>query len=61
MTLKDKSPSLEGVQYATWEEWRTTTNSSRKKMKWLGQSANDSSSDEMIMKVKFNAVKNSTA
>ena len=30
MTLKDESPSLEGVQYATWEEWRTTTNSSSK-------------------------------
>ena len=25
MTLKDKSPSLEGVQYATWEEWRTNS------------------------------------
>ena len=32
MTLKDDpSPSrLKGVQYATGEEWRTTTNSSRK-------------------------------
>ena len=27
-------------------------------MKWLGQSANDSPSDEMVMKVKSNAVKN---
>ena len=31
MTLNDESRSLEGVQYAIWEEWRTTTNSSRKK------------------------------
>ena len=30
MTLKDESPRLEGVQYATGEEWRTTTNISRK-------------------------------
>ena len=30
MTLKDESPRSEGVQFATGEEWRTTTNSSRK-------------------------------
>ena len=29
MTLEDKSLILEGVQYATGEEWRTITNSSR--------------------------------
>ena len=30
MTLEDKPPRLEGVQYATWEEPRTITISSRK-------------------------------
>ena len=30
MTLKDESPRSEGVQYATWEEQRTTTNRPRK-------------------------------
>ena len=30
MTLKDERPRSEGVQYATGEEWRTTTNSLRK-------------------------------
>ena len=30
MTLKDESPRLEGVQYATGEEQRTIINSSRK-------------------------------
>ena len=29
-TLKDESPRSEGVQYATGEEWRAITNSSRK-------------------------------
>ena len=30
MTLEDEPPGLEGVQYATWEEQRANTNSSRK-------------------------------
>ena len=30
MTLKEESPISEGVQYATGEEQRRTTNSSRK-------------------------------
>ena len=30
MTPKDETPRLEGVQYATGEEQKTTTNSSRK-------------------------------
>ena len=30
MTLKEESPRSEGVQYATGEEQRRTTNSSRK-------------------------------
>ena len=38
MTLKDESPRLEGVQYATGEEQRTIT---VERMKQLGQSRND--------------------
>ena len=34
MTLKDESPRLEGVQYATGEEQRTIT---AERMKQLGQ------------------------
>ena len=38
MTLKDEPPRSEGVQYATGEEQRTTTHSSRKNeavgLKW---------------------------
>ena len=40
MTLEDVSPRLTGIQYATGEEWRAITNSSRKneaagpKQKW---------------------------
>ena len=30
LTLKDESPRLEGVQYATGEDQRAKTNSSRK-------------------------------
>ena len=30
MTPEDEPPSLEGVQYATGEEWSAITNSSRK-------------------------------
>ena len=30
MTLEDEQPRWEGVQYATEEEWREITNSSRK-------------------------------
>ena len=30
ITLKVEPPGLEGVQYATEEEWRTITNTSRK-------------------------------
>ena len=30
MTMEDKAPGLEGVQYATGEERRAVTNSSRK-------------------------------
>ena len=30
MTVRDKAPRFEGVQYATGEEWSAITNSSRK-------------------------------
>ena len=30
MTLEDEPPRLEGVQYATGEEWRAVTNNCRK-------------------------------
>jgi len=30
MTLKDESPRLEGVQYATQKKWERTTNGPRK-------------------------------
>ena len=30
MTMEDKLPGLEGVQYATGEEWKAITNTSRK-------------------------------
>ena len=45
MTLEDVSPRLTGIQYATGEEWRTITNSSRKNeasgKKWKQCSAVD--------------------
>ena len=50
MTWKDVSPKSEGVQHATGEEQRTTTNSSRKNEaagpKWKQRSVVDVSSDE---------------
>ena len=50
MTLKDESPRLECVQCATGEEWRATTNSSRKNEaagpKWKGCSGVDVSGGE---------------
>ena len=50
MTLKDESPRSEGVQYATVEERRRTTNSLRKNEaagpKWKRCSVVDVSGDE---------------
>ena len=40
MILEDEPPRLEGVQYATGEEWRAITNSSRKNVA-AGQNRND--------------------
>ena len=53
-------PSLEGVQYATWEEQKANTYSSRKKQ--LHQSGNDAQLWMcLVVKVKSDAVKNSIA
>ena len=64
MTPEDEPHSLprsEGIQYATREEQRTTTNSSER-MKRLGQSRNDPQLWMcLMMKAKSNATKNSTA
>ena len=49
-TPENEPPRLEGVQYATGEEWRTTTNSSRKNEvtwpKWKRSAGVDVSGDE---------------
>ena len=59
MTPEDDPHRLEGVQYATEEEWRATANSSRK-MKQLVQSGNDVWLLMcLVVKVKTDAVKNS--
>ena len=61
MILKDESPESFGVQYATREEQRTNTNSSRKN-EALGQSGNDTQLwISLVMKIKSSAVKNSIA
>ena len=61
MTSKDEFPRSEGVQYATGEEWRRTTNSSKSK-KWLGQSRNNAQLWMcLVIRVKSDAAKNSTA
>ena len=50
MTLEDEPPRLEGVHYATGEEWRTITNSCRKNEvagpKWKWHSVVDISGGE---------------
>ena len=50
MTPEDEPPSLEGVQYATGEEWRAIMNSSKKSEvvgpKWEWHSVVDMSGDE---------------
>ena len=48
MTLKDGLPRWEGVQYATGEEWRAVTNSSRK---------NEEELKSLLMKVKVESEK----
>ena len=61
MTLEDVSPRLEGVKYATGEERRAITNSSRKN-EVTGQSKNDAQWwIDLVLKVKSNAIKNNIA
>ena len=59
MTPEDESPTLEGVQNATGEEWRAITNSPRKNKvagpKQKGHSVVD------VVKVKSNAIRNTVA
>ena len=60
MAPNNEYPRSESVQYATVEEQRTNTDSSRKKC--LGQTGNDTQLWMcLVMKVKSDAVKNSTA
>ena len=60
MTLEYESPASKGVQYATGEEWRTITSSSRKnevaKPKWKHCSVVDVSGDELKSKTVKNNI-----
>ena len=61
MTSGDEPPTSEGVQYATGEKQKVTTNSSRK-TEVLGQIRNDTQLWMcLVVKVKSNAVKNNIA
>lgn len=51
LTVSISSPRSEGVCYATGEEWRRTTNTSRKRVA-AGQSQNDAQWMHLVMKVK---------
>ena len=61
MIPKYEYPRSEGVQYASGEEWKTTANSPRKN-EAVGQSRKDVHLWMcLVMKVKSDAAKNSTA
>ena len=61
MTLENKPPRLEGVQYATGEEQRQLLRAPER-MKWLGQSGKSSQVWMCLVgKVKFDPVKNNIA
>ena len=61
MTPEDELPRLAGVQYATGEEQRAITNSSRKKNEALWPSKNNAHVWMcLVVKVKSDAVKNNT-
>ena len=61
MTSGDEPPTSEGVQYATGEKQKATTNSSRK-TEVLGQIRNDTQLWMcLVVKVKSSAVKNNIA
>ena len=58
MMLEDKGTQLEGVQYATREEWKAITNSSRKN-EVARPNGNDAQMWKgLVVKVKSDAVKN---
>ena len=60
MTSEDEPPWLEGVQYATKEEWKAIANSSRKN-EVVGQSRNNAQLRMcLVVKVNSNAVKINT-
>ena len=60
MPPEDEPPRSEGVQYATGEQGQLVTAPER--MKWLGKSRNDNQLwMSLVVKVKFDAVKNNTA
>ena len=61
MTLEDKSLILEGVQYATGEEWRAITHSPRKKEASEGSRNDTQLWMCLVVKVKSDAVKNNIA
>ena len=61
MTLEDKPPRLEDVQYATGEKWRQLP-TAPVRMKWLGQSGNDAQMWMcLVVKVKPDSIKNNIA
>ena len=61
MTPKNESPRSEGVQYATGEEWKRTTNSPERMKQW-GQSGNDAQLWMcLVMKIKSDAAKKDIA
>ena len=61
MTPEDKPPRLEGVQYATGEEWKARIKDPER-MKWLDPSGTDAHLWMCLaVKVKSHAVRNNTA
>ena len=61
MTPKNESPRSKGVQYATGEEWKRTTNSPERMKRW-GQSGNDAQFWMcLVMKIKSDAAKKGIA
>ena len=61
LALKDESPRLAGVQYATGEDQRVKTNSSRKNEEAGPKQKQHSVMDVSGSESKFNTVKNNSA
>ena len=61
ITLEDETPRLEGVQYATGEEQRATTNSSRRNGVIGPKQKQRSVAECLVVKVKSDAVKKNVA